>query len=215
MGAPEPWHDPPSFIPIAEDSGFILTLGAWVLGEACRQLAEWSPQCGDDIKMSVNLSARQLADPGLVDYVASTLAATGLKPERLLLEITESVLMANVETSLEALAALKQLGVGITVDDFGTGYSSLSYLTQVPLDYLKIDRSFVADLAEGGKSAVLATTVINLAHNLGVRTVAEGVETEEQLRILRSMGCDLVQGFLLGRPAAPQALVGAWLHEVA
>ncbi|MEA2647218.1 MAG: hypothetical protein QOE92_2301, partial [Chloroflexota bacterium] len=123
---------PDAFIPIAEDSGFILTLGAWVLGEACRPLGEWTEECGEEVHMSVNLSARQLADPGLVDYVASTLQATGLRPERLMLEITETVLMANVESSLEALDALKALGVGVTVDDFGTGYSSLAYLSQVP-----------------------------------------------------------------------------------
>jgi diguanylate cyclase (GGDEF)-like protein/PAS domain S-box-containing protein len=199
---------PDLFIGVAEETGFILTLGAWVLGEACRQLAEWREVYGAHLKVSVNLSARQLSDPGLVDYIDSTLKSTGLEPGALLLEITESVLMANVEASFQTLEAIKTLGVGVTVDDFGTGYSSLAYLTQVPLDFLKIDRSFVAQLEHDEKSSVLASTVINLAHNLGVRTVAEGVETEGQANILRALGCDLLQGFLFGRPAAPEASEG-------
>jgi diguanylate cyclase (GGDEF)-like protein/PAS domain S-box-containing protein len=204
---------PDEFISIAEDSGFILTLGAWVLGEACRQVAEWSASWGRDLRVSVNVSARQLADPGLCPYIASTLEATGLSPSALVLEITESVLMANVEASFQRLDEIKKLGVGVSVDDFGTGYSSLSYLAQVPLDYLKIDRSFIASLETDQKARVLASSVVNLARNLGVRSVAEGVETEGQFAILSALGCDLLQGYLLGRPEAPAVIAAERLPQ--
>jgi diguanylate cyclase (GGDEF)-like protein/PAS domain S-box-containing protein len=202
---------PDEFIPIAEDSGFILTLGAWVLGEACRQVAEWSTTSKSDLRVSVNVSARQLADPGLCPYIESTLKATGLKPSALVLEITESVLMANIEASFQRLDEIKKLGVGVSVDDFGTGYSSLSYLSKVPLDYLKIDRSFVASLETDQRARVLASTVVNLARNLGVRSVAEGVETEGQYAILSALGCDLLQGYLLGRPSTPGQIAAEFL----
>ena len=202
---------PGEFIDIAEEGGFILTLGAWVIGEACRQLAEWSAFSREWLTMAVNLSARQLADPGLVSYIQEILAATGLAPESLVVEITESVLMGNVEASFEVLAAIKDLGVAVSVDDFGTGYSSLAYLTRVPLDYLKLDRSFVARLQSDDKSSVLAEMVINLAHDLGVRATAEGVETEEQLRVLRHLGCDVIQGFLVGQPVPPDEAAAAWV----
>jgi diguanylate cyclase (GGDEF)-like protein/PAS domain S-box-containing protein len=197
---------PADFIHVAEDSGFILTLGAWVIGEACRQLAAWRAAGAGTFMVGVNLSARQLTDPGLVDYVESTLRATGLPASSLVLEITESMLMSNISASFSTLEALKNLGVGVSVDDFGTGYSSLSYLSRVPLDSLKIDRSFVAELGTDEKARVLAAMLVDLAHNLGVRAVAEGVETEAQLAILQDLGCDVIQGFLLGRPL-PSGLV--------
>jgi len=202
---------PGEFIGIAEDSGFILTLGAWVLGEACRQVAEWSTRYDLDLKVSVNVSARQLADPGLSTYIRDTLRATGMRPESLVLEITESVLMADVEASFLRLDEIKKLGVGVSIDDFGTGYSSLSYLSQIPLDYLKIDRSFVANLETDQKARVLASTVVNLARNLGVRSVAEGLETEGQFAVLAALGCDVLQGYLIGRPTDPRSIVSAWL----
>ena len=199
---------PGEFISVAEDSGFILTLGAWVIGEACRQLAAWRGEGAGIFKISVNLSARQLSDPGLVEYVASTLRSTGLPAESLVLEITETLLMSNMDASFSTLEALKKLGVGISVDDFGRGYSSLSYLWRVPLDSIKIDRSFVADLETDERARVLAATVVDLAHNLGVLAVAEGVETDRQFTILKDLGCDVMQGFLLGRPVPAGLVLG-------
>jgi diguanylate cyclase (GGDEF)-like protein/PAS domain S-box-containing protein len=202
---------PAEFIGIAEDSGFILTLGAWVLGEACRQVAEWSTLYSTPLKVSVNMSARQLADPGFAEYIQGTLDATGMPAHNLVLEITESVLMANVEASFERLDQIKLLGVQVSVDDFGTGYSSLSYLSQVPLDYLKLDRSFVGGLETDPRARVLASTVVNLARNLGIRSVAEGVETDGQCAILAGLGCDVLQGYLLGMPVPADATVSQWL----
>jgi diguanylate cyclase (GGDEF)-like protein len=192
---------PGDFIDIAEDTGFIITLGAWAIGEACGQLAEWSERAGRPLTMSVNLSAKQLADPGLVEYVRSTIEVTGIRPEQLLLEVTESVLMSKVESSFATIQGIKNLGVGMTIDDFGTGYSSLSYLAKLTFDSLKLDRSFVADLEGDEKARVVAATVINMAHSLGVPIVGEGVETEKQAEILRELGCDMFQGYHFGRPA--------------
>ena len=203
---------PPSdFIEVAEESGFILTLGAWVLGEACRQLAEWRSEGAGNFKIGVNVSARQFSDPGLLGYVESTLEACRMEPATLVLEITESTLMQHVKSSIETLAALRRLGVGISVDDFGTGYSSLAYLAEIPLDSLKIDKSFVADLESRQTSRTLARTVINLAKELGVRSVAEGVENERQFTILQEMGCEVIQGYLVGRPEAPRVTAETWL----
>ena len=204
---------PADFIGIAEDSGFILTLGAWVLGEACRQVAEWNALYDRDLKVSVNVSARQLADPGLPAYIESTLRSTGLAPASLVLEITESVLMGNVDAALERLEQIKHLGVAVSIDDFGTGYSSLAYLSKIPLDYLKIDRSFVAGLETDQKARVLASTVVTLARNLGVHSVAEGLETEAQFAILAALGCDVLQGYLVGRPDDAAATVSRLLDE--
>jgi diguanylate cyclase (GGDEF)-like protein/PAS domain S-box-containing protein len=202
---------PADFIGIAEDSGFILTLGAWVLGEACRQLGEWHGRGLPQVGMGVNVSAHQLADPGLCGYLESTLRSTGLAPERLTLEVTESVLMANMEASFEVLHAIKSLGVSVSIDDFGTGYSSLAYLSRMPLDFLKIDRSFVSELETNPRARIVATTVVNLARELGVQSVAEGVETEAQGGILVGLGCDLLQGYHFGRPQ-PAALAAAmWM----
>jgi diguanylate cyclase (GGDEF)-like protein len=206
---------PVEFIDIAEDCGFITTLGAWVLGEACRQLAEWRVRGAGDFRVGVNVSARQFSDPGLLAYVASMVEACNLGPGALVLEITESNLMQHVETSMATLTALRRLGVVISVDDFGTGYSSLAYLAKIPLDSVKIDKSFVTDLESNHTSRMLASTVISLAHNLGVRSVGEGVENENQLAILMEMGCDLVQGYLIGRPHPPEQVEQAWFPGTA
>ncbi len=204
---------PLDFIGIAEDSGFILTLGAWVLGESCRQLSEWSTVGMENVGIGINLSARQLADAGLCGYIESTLEATGVRPEALVLEVTESVLMANVHASYEALAAIKELGIGVSIDDFGTGYSSLAYLSKMPLDFLKIDGSFVREIETNDRSRIVASTVVDLAAKLAVRTVAEGVETEGQAVILEELGCDLLQGFHLGRPEAAPVIAQRWAKE--
>ncbi len=201
---------PADFIGIAEDSGFILTLGAWVLGESCRQVSEWEKAGMDKVGIGINLSARQLADAGLCRYIESTLEATGVRPEALVLEVTESILMANVHASFEVLSAIKSLGIGVSIDDFGTGYSSLAYLSKMPLDFLKIDGSFVREIETNDRSRIVASTVVDLAAKLGVRTVAEGVETELQASIVEGLGCDFLQGFHLGRPEPASLAAERW-----
>lgn len=199
---------PAEFIPVAEDTGLIVPLGRWVLGEACRSAAAWPP-CpnGDEVSVSVNLSGRQLQDSALVDDVRAVLAATGLPPHRLTLEITESVVMSDTPLALARLTALKALGVRLAVDDFGTGYSSLSYLRQFPVDMLKIDKSFIDGIARGGDGAALARTIVALADTLQLRTVAEGIEDRAQRVALHSLGCSLGQGFLFAHPISHDALV--------
>ncbi|MEA2608994.1 MAG: hypothetical protein QOJ75_1237, partial [Chloroflexota bacterium] len=192
---------PLSFIPLAEETGLILPLGRWVLETACRQARAWrdARPNGPDLFMSVNLSARQFVQADLVDQVAAILRETGLDPGGLEIEITESVLMDQSEAGIRTLGRLRELGVRLVLDDFGTGYSSLSYLKHLPLDTIKIDRSFVAGLAsETDRSIVQA--VVALAVGLRIGVVAEGIETEEQFHILRDIGCDVGQGYLFSRP---------------
>jgi diguanylate cyclase (GGDEF)-like protein/PAS domain S-box-containing protein len=191
---------PGQFIPIAEETGLIVPIGNWVLKEACRQASEWQSPSGSPCRVAVNVSAIQLADHDFVQSVASALAETGLEPACLELEVTESVLMHDLETSGRQLSELRSLGVGIAVDDFGTGYSALSYLHRLPADYLKIDQSFVKEISGGTNSIRLVKAIVTMAHGLGIKVTAEGVETEQQLAVLRQLGCDQVQGFLLGRP---------------
>ncbi len=160
----------------------------------------------------MNLSARQFGQPDLAGEVTSVLSETGLRPSSLVLEITESVLMEDARSSVDTLHRLKELGVEISVDDFGTGYSSLSYLKRFPVDYLKVDRSFVAELGQGTEGRVIVSAVIDLAHTLGVEAVAEGVETAEQLAPLREMGCAMGQGFYFAKPL-PSKVITAMLAE--
>jgi EAL domain-containing protein (putative c-di-GMP-specific phosphodiesterase class I) len=189
---------PGDFIPLAEESGLIVALGAWVLRTACRQVVEWGVP---DLSLSVNVSARQVASEGLVETVADALADSGLPPHALGLEITEGLLLETDDATRETLAALKRLGVRLLLDDFGTGFSSLGYLRRYDLDVLKIDRAFVADLGTDGRgdSAIVAA-IVGMARALGMDTVPEGVETEGQLARLAELGCDFAQGFHLGRP---------------
>jgi diguanylate cyclase (GGDEF)-like protein/PAS domain S-box-containing protein len=192
---------PLEFIPLAEDNGLILELGRWVLDTACRQTRAWQQAIGrDDLTISVNLSGRQVADAGLVTDVAAVLAASGLDPRALILEITESVLVEDVGTTVAAFHALKALGIRLAIDDFGTGYSSLSYLRQFPIDILKVDRSFVAGLDASHDSVVLVTSILNLAATLRLDTVAEGIETPEQRWILHRLGARRGQGHVFARP---------------
>ncbi|HET9444551.1 MAG TPA: EAL domain-containing protein [Acidimicrobiales bacterium] len=192
---------PVEFIDVAEESGLIVPLGEWVLGEACRRVAGWPAGPGQaPPTVSVNLSARQLTQRSLVEAVDAAVRDSGLQPHRLCLEITESVLMEDVESSVRVLLALKALGVRIAIDDFGTGYSSLSYLRRFPVDVVKIDRSFVAGLGVDPAADAIVAAVVNLSHALGLRVVAEGVETEEQLLAVRALGCDRAQGFYWSRP---------------
>jgi diguanylate cyclase (GGDEF)-like protein/PAS domain S-box-containing protein len=193
---------PDRFIGIAEETGLIVPLGEWILRRACTDAASWPAH----IKLAVNLSAAQFASPELQETVASALRQAGIAPERLELEITESVLLENDDSNLAALHALRGLGVAIVLDDFGTGYSSLSYLQKFPFDKLKIDRSFVSELSSRDDSAAIVCAVNGLGKTLNITTTAEGIETEEQFQLLRATGVDQMQGYLFGRPQPMAAL---------
>jgi diguanylate cyclase (GGDEF)-like protein len=203
---------PTRFVPVAEESGLIIPIGAWVLEQACQQLRAWNHHVGNGPQGSVevNLSARQIDDPRIVATVERILARTGLPPEHLTLEITESALMEDAAAALDVLRALKKIGVSLAIDDFGTGYSSLGYLQRFPLDFLKVDRSFVETLGVNADGEEIVSAVINLAHALGLKVVAEGVETAEQLEILRSLRCDFAQGFLFARPMPAADIVASF-----
>ena len=193
---------PDEFIPIAEDHGIISALGTSVLHRACREAAQWAAPPGRQApNVSVNLSARQLGDPTLLADVGDALTASGLAPGRLLLEVTETVMMDDVTASVAVLHALQSMGVHLVIDDFGTGYSSLNYLRHLPVDSMKIDRSFVADLGVSREDDAVVDAIIQLGHSLGLTITAEGVETAEQAAILTRLGCDTAQGWLYGRPA--------------
>jgi diguanylate cyclase (GGDEF)-like protein/PAS domain S-box-containing protein len=197
---------PADFIPVAEDIGLIVALGEWVLREACNEAAKWPAA----IKVAVNLSAVQFRSRNLVQVVISALAQSGLSPTRLELEITESILLAETEANLATLHQLRELGISISMDDFGTGYSSLSYLRSFPFDKIKIDRSFVKDLAERSDCVAIVRAISGLGRSLNITTIAEGVETLDQLDWLRAEGCNEVQGFLFS-PAKPASEVGRLL----
>ena len=191
---------PAEFIPLAEETGFIVELGAWVLGEACRTVMGMQRETGVALRLSVNLSARQMLEPGLEATVAAALSASALPAKRLTLEITESVLMADTAATMHRLGSLRGLGIRVAIDDFGTGYSSLGYLRRFPLDAVKIDRSFIEDITVGTRQAALVHAIIELCRVLELETVAEGVETPEQAVRLTELGCPLAQGFYFGRP---------------
>jgi diguanylate cyclase (GGDEF)-like protein/PAS domain S-box-containing protein len=198
---------PEAFIPFAEETGLILAFGRWVLSTACRQAMEWQSQGLPPFAVAINLSARQFNDPELASCILGALKETGLDPRLLELEITESVMVDQHERALETLREVKAMGVRVSIDDFGTGYSSLARLKKLPIDALKIDRSFVGDIAVDPDDAAITSAIIAMAHSLRLRVVAEGVETHEQARFLRDRGCDEMQGFLFGRPVPP--------HEIA
>ncbi|MEA2490318.1 MAG: hypothetical protein QOH21_2110 [Acidobacteriota bacterium] len=191
---------PAEFIPLAEETGLILPLTHWVLRTACRQMKEWQDAGLELMTMSVNVSAKRFGAANLPVAVAEALAAAGLDGRHLCLELTESVMMENVEETIATLLELKKLHVKISIDDFGTGYSSLSYLKRLPIDTLKIDQSFVRNTPADADDAAIATLIITMAHNLNLSVVAEGVETEEQMHALRAQQCDVMQGYLVSRP---------------
>jgi diguanylate cyclase (GGDEF)-like protein/PAS domain S-box-containing protein len=191
---------PGVFIPIAEETGLIVPIGRWVLRRACREAQRWTRERGLPVRITVNLSGRQLQEPGIVDDVREALVDSGLSPGQLVLEITESMLMHDTVLSMARLTALKALGVSLALDDFGTGYSSLSYLQRYPIDILKIDKAFVDDIDQGGEGPVLASAIIALGATLRMNTVAEGIETEPQRGQLLALGCQLGQGYLFSPP---------------
>ncbi len=207
---------PNRFIPVAEESGLIIPIGAWVLQEACRQLRRWQVKRYGGLQgaVEVNLSARQVDDPQIVATVERILTETGLSPAHLTLEITESALMNDPVSALGVLRALKELGVTLAIDDFGTGYSSLSYLQRFPLDILKIDKTFVDELGLAPRGSEIVAAVIKLAHALGMEVIAEGVESERQLTELERLGCDFAQGYLFSRPVPAHELVAAFPERI-
>jgi EAL domain-containing protein (putative c-di-GMP-specific phosphodiesterase class I) len=200
------WIPPGQFIPIAEDSDLIHPLGEFALAESCRQIRVWGEAGLAELRLAVNVSAHQFRSPGFAQAVEGALRASKLEPRNLELELTEGVLVESRNRTVAVLNALKELGVQIAVDDFGTGYSSLSYLSRLPIDCLKIDRSFVSKAHEHGHDAAITQAVISLAHSLGVRVIAEGVETVEQLEFLRMHRCDQAQGYLFSPAVHPEPM---------
>jgi predicted signal transduction protein with EAL and GGDEF domain len=207
---------PDEFIAIAEDNGQINAIGDWVLEVACRQMAAWQAGAAsaqtEQTRMAVNVSARQLCDVAFPERVARILAATALPADSLILEITETAVLDDLDASARVLAELRALGVRLSMDDFGTGYSSLTYLRRIPVHTLKIDRTFVDGLGDVPEDAAIVESIINLGHSLGLEVVAEGVETMWQLQHLVELGCDHGQGFLWSR-AVDAAAAGALLHD--
>lgn len=206
---------PAEFIEVAESSGLIRSLGTWVLEEAIAQAVRWraTGTGHPPVDMAVNLSTRQLTDPHLVALVTDVLARHGLDPRLLTLEITETALMEDPDAALTALTALNELGVKLAIDDFGTGYASLTYLQRFPIDEIKIDRSFVTGLGSPSRDSAIVATCIQLAHAMGIRAVAEGVETPEQKAALLDLDCHLAQGYLYARPLTPDAFATWLVHR--
>jgi diguanylate cyclase (GGDEF)-like protein/PAS domain S-box-containing protein len=212
------WHppdgdpvSPADFIPVAEDSGLILGIGQWTLQQACRQLAQWSAHPDlDELRMSVNISARQFRQPNFVEQLEAVIAATGIDPARLLLELTESSVIEDIDKAVAIMETVKRIGIGFSMDDFGTGYSSLAQLKRLPLDELKIDRQFVRDLPHDGDDCAIAQAIVALGASLRLQVVAEGVETEGQRDYLRSIGCGTYQGYLFGRPMPAHEFAAAF-----
>ena len=192
------WISPLEFIPLAEETGLIVPLGRWLLSEACAQMGRWKAQfpdiCPDSI--SINLSSLQLINSELLEDIDRSLSSAGLNGESLNLEITESVLMENVETAIDVLAQLRERSIGLSIDDFGTGYSSLSYLQSLPITALKIDRSFIKDIDTNSNSLEITSMIINLSNQLKLKVVAEGIEKDAHTNVLRALSCDYGQGFL-------------------
>lgn len=201
------WHakgagmiSPMDFIPVAERNGMIVPIGEWVLFEACRQARQWQFGIGTPVNTAINLSARQLRDVDIVKLVVSALEETGLPANLLELELTESMLMHDTKRVLYTLEALREIGVSLAIDDFGTGYSSLSYLKSFPIDYLKIDKSFLTEVPHDPNDGAIVRTIIDMAHSLGLKVIAEGVETREQLDFLLEQDCDEIQGYYFSKP---------------
>ncbi|MDX1444444.1 MAG: EAL domain-containing protein, partial [Gammaproteobacteria bacterium] len=209
------WHHPELgnvrpdvFIPLAESTGVIEEIGRWVLNEACRQIAQWRA-AGHEFRVGINLSPRQMLDRGLSKDVENALRETGAPADSLVIEITESLAIRNLESAVQMLSELRAVGVRIALDDFGTGYSSLSYLNLLPIDILKLDRVLISHIDREQQPLEIARGMIALAHAIGLQVVAEGVETEEQAVLLRSLRCDLAQGYLFNRPMPASEVLAA------
>jgi EAL domain-containing protein (putative c-di-GMP-specific phosphodiesterase class I) len=207
------WHHPTQgmllpdkFIPLAEQTGLILPIGQWVLHEACRQARVWQLSGSSRLRVAVNLSAVQFRQAGLLDTIRSALGAHHLPPSLLEIELTETSVMTNAESSVDILEQLSRMGVVISMDDFGTGYSSMSYLRRFPIDKLKIDSSFITGLGADAESAYIVQAIISLAHSLKMKVIAEGVETAEQVDHLKRLGCDQCQGYLFASPSTAAAV---------
>jgi diguanylate cyclase (GGDEF)-like protein/PAS domain S-box-containing protein len=196
--------DPKEFLPLAEETGFITSIDEWVLKTVCAQARSWKESGFDSFCVTVNLSARQFQSPDLVKMVSSVLSETGMSPRRLDIEVTENTAMSNIEQTVSQLRKLTGMGVHISIDDFGTGYSSLNYLKKLPIERIKIDKSFISDIATDPDDRAIISAVTSMARQMGLRTVAEGVENEEQLAFVKEAGCDEVQGFLMSRPLPPE-----------
>jgi diguanylate cyclase (GGDEF)-like protein len=204
---------PADFLPVAEESGLIIPIGYWVLQEACSQVCRWQENFNTEqpLSINVNISLKQFTQADFIPQVQRVLAETGLDPSRLHLEITESVLIDNTASARETFEALNKMGIQLQVDDFGTGYSSLSYLHQFPIHSIKIDRSFIREIVQGEKNHDLVRTMVMMAGNMGMDSIAEGVETDEQMQILKDLGCKYGQGYLIARPMGSEP-ARAWME---
>lgn len=205
---------PSEFIPIAEETGIIMDIGRWVLKEVCAQLRSWQEESLTVPTIAVNLSARQFMAPDLVSSVRDIVRRTPCDPQQIVIEITESSSMNDIESVLPLLHEFKSLGFQIAIDDFGKGYSALGYMKQFPIDILKIDKSFVQELTSDKKSAVITKAIIDMAHGMNLKVIAEGVETTEQLEYLRTMDCDIVQGYIIDPPMSSDRLESRYLIGV-
>ena len=212
---------PDKFIPVAEESGLIIPIGEWVVNEACRQCNEWHEQQLTDLKINVNLSARQFRDNNLVSMINDALHHSGLDPAYLTLEITESSAMENARETIAGLQTLKSVGIHLSIDDFGTGYSSLAYLKRFPIDTLKIDRSFVKDIDRDSDDRAIIRSIIAMGHSLNLAIVAEGVEKVEHINYLNEQHCDIIQGYFISKPLTNEDFVefvrrlnNQMLHEI-
>jgi EAL domain-containing protein (putative c-di-GMP-specific phosphodiesterase class I) len=197
------WIPPSTFVPVAEANGLIVPLGQWMIEEVCRQLVAWRAQGLAVLPIAINLSPRQLRDPSIVDKAFEILRRTGVEPNLIEFEITETCLMQDIERTIPILNRLASAGIRLAIDDFGTGYSSLAYLRSLPINKVKIDQSFVRGMRYDSADAVIVAAVAELARNLCLNTVAEGVETDDQLQLIRALGCDFCQGYFLHKPAPP------------
>lgn len=203
---------PDRFIPLAEETGLIIPIGEWVIEEACKAAVAWRAMTGlESLSIAVNVSPRQFRDPGFTDAVMRSLNASGLPPECLELEITERLILDNTIETADILRQLDRTGIRLSVDDFGTGYSALSYLKSYPFDTLKIDKSFIQDVLNESGDASLVRAIINMAHSLGLKVIAEGVEEEGQTHFLKNENCDYSQGYFYSRPMPEQDFIH-WLE---
>lgn len=197
---------PMDFVVIAEETGLIIALDSWIFHEACHQLVKWKAKFASshDLKMSINLSAQDIRNPNLLTDIDRILAKTGLDGKSITLEITESMLIEDINQTIDLLSQIKARNIQVSIDDFGTGYSSLNYIHRLPADYLKIDRSFVNQMQEASRNYQIVRTIIALGNQIGLAVVAEGIETSGQLQILRDLGCQFWQGYLFSQPLSVQ-----------